>query len=342
VYNVPVRYTSVIFAALVLLAASAHGQWFEQSRAIMGTSIHVEIWHEDPAQAAELLNEVMDIMHGIDDAFSPYKPDSQLSVVNQHAGQNWVEISPQFLDLLTKSHHMSQLTGGAFDITYASVGRYYDYREGVRPTDDRVAQALLAIDYRYVELDGTARRVRFAHPDVYVDLGGIAKGYAVDLAIAHLLQAGVGQASVSAGGDSRIVGDRRGKPWTVGIRHPRKDDEMIALLPLEDTAVSTSGDYERFFEESGVRYHHILDPDTGESARSAMSTTILGPEATFTDALSTSVFVLGPDKGLALVNRLPGIDAIIIDEAGRMLFSDGLQELQAPDSSPENAASGRK
>ena len=105
-----------------------------------------------------------------------------------------------------------------------------------------------------------ASRVRFRHPGVYVDLGGIAKGYAVDRCIEIIRRAGLDQASVSAGGDSRILGDRRGQPWTVGMRDPRNEDRVVVLLPLEDTAVSTSGDYERYFEEDGVRYHHILDP----------------------------------------------------------------------------------
>ena len=168
--------------------------------------------------------------------------------------------------------------------------------------------------------------MRFAHPLVYIDLGGIAKGYAVDRCISIIRTAGIDQAAVAAGGDSRIIGDRRGQPWTVGVRDPRDDQSMAVLLPLVDTAVSTSGDYERFFVEDGVRYHHILDPRTGDSARQSWSVTILGPEATFTDALSTSVFVLGPERGLELVNRLNGIDAIIIDAQGQLLYSQDLAE----------------
>ena len=178
--------------------------------------------------------------------------------------------------------------------------------------------ALDAIDYRYIRIDWASGTVRFDHPGVYVDLGGIAKGHAVDRAIAILQARGITDAMVAAGGDSRIIGDRRGQPWTVGVKDPRKQDTMAVLLPLTDTAVSTSGDYERYFERDGVRYHHILNPATGESASAVQSVTILGPETTFTDALSTSVFVLGPAEGMELVNRLPGIDAIIIDGTGRV------------------------
>ena len=288
----------------------------------MGTRVQVEIAHTDEARARAIIEQVMAEMHRVDHAFSPYKDTSEISKVNREAGLGWVSISDEMLDLLTKSRQISELTEGAFDITYASIGRYYDYREGQAPDDETVAKAIQAIDYQHIELQGN--RVRFKHPAVYIDLGGIAKGHAVDRGYAILLANGITEGSVAAGGDSRILGDRLGKPWNVGVQHPRDPDKMAVLLPLIDTAVSTSGDYERYFERDGVRYHHILDPNTGRSAEGSWSVTILGPETTFTDGLSTSVFVLGPEKGMALVNRLPGIDAIIIDPEGKMTYSDEL------------------
>lgn len=290
----------------------------------MGTRVHVEIAHSDKSTAQDVIEQVMTEMHRVDHVFSPYKEQSEISKINREAGSGWVSISDEMLDLLTKSQQISELTNGAFDITYASIGRYYDYREGLAPDDETVTTAIHAIDYRHIELDGN--RVRFKHPAVYIDLGGIAKGHAVDRGYAILEANEIKQGSVAAGGDSRILGDRLGQPWNVGVQHPRNPDEMAVLLPLIDTAVSTSGDYERYFERDGVRYHHILDPTTGRSADGSWSVTILGPEATFTDGLSTSVFVLGPEKGMALVNRMPGIDAIIIDPSGRMTYSDDLTD----------------
>jgi thiamine biosynthesis lipoprotein len=316
-----------LFVVVMILAPFASAGWHERTEAVMGTRIHVEIFAEDDALAAPLLDQVVVEMHRIDHAFSPYKEDSELSRLNREAPRDWMAVSDEMMDLLTKSHQISDLSGGAFDVTYASVGRYYDYRKGEVPDSETLERAVQAINYRYVERDIERQWVRYSHPHVYVDLGGIAKGHAVDRAIAILEEGGVTQASVAAGGDSRIIGDRAGQPWTVGIQHPRKPGEVSALLPLADTAVSTSGDYERYFERDGVRYHHILDPATGRSADGAWSVTILGPEATFTDALSTSVFVLGPDKGLELINRMPGVDAIIIDPTGRLLFSDDLTDL---------------
>lgn len=310
----------------MLLSTAVRAEWFEATDAIMGTQIHAEIWHDDAAAARGLLEAVLAEMRRIDATYSPYIEDSELSRLNREAPKGWVDTTAEMIELLGKSAEVSRLTGGAFDVTYASVGRYYDYRKGERPDRAELEAGLEAINWEFVELDEPGGRVRFGHPAVYVDLGGIAKGYAVDRCIELLRKAGVTQASVAAGGDSRILGDRNGEPWTVGIRDPRREDAVAVLLPLVDTAVSTSGDYERFFEEDGVRYHHILDPRTGDSARQSWSVTILGPEATFTDALSTSVFVLGPDAGLALIDRLPGIDAIIIDASGELRYSADLAD----------------
>lgn len=311
----------------LLVCSSACATWHERTEAVMGTEVRVEFFLSDAQRARELMDAVIAEMHRIDHAFSPYKPDSELSQLNVRAPGGWVRASDEMLDLLRKSRRVSELSGGAFDVTYASVGRYYDYRKGQAPDEATLEAAIKAIDYRYVELDFERKQVRYTHPGVYVDLGGIAKGHAVDRAIELLRAGGVERASVAAGGDSRILGERDGKPWTVGIRHPRQPDAFSALLPLTDTAVSTSGDYERFFEKDGVRFHHILDPGTGRSATGAWSVTILGPEATLTDGLSTAVFVLGPAEGLALIDRLPGIDAIIIDPAGELMFSEGLTGL---------------
>ena len=324
-----------LLLAASLLPSLLWAEWHTDTQAMMGTRVHVEAFTTESALGARAVADVMAEMRRIDHAFSSYREDSELSRMNRLAAQDWVTVSDELMDLLVKARQISELSGGAFDVTYASAGRFYDYRKQIAPDDETLAAAVEAIDYRYVELDVTSSRVRYRHPRVYVALGGIAKGHAVDRAVAILVRAGITQASVSAGGDSRIIGDRNGEPWTVGIQHPRDPERMAAVLPLVDTAVSTSGDYERFFERDGLRYHHILDPATGRSAEGSWSVTVLGPEATLTDGLSTSLFVLGPKRGLALVDRLPGIDAIIIDPQGKLLFSSELQQLeQARDDEP--------
>jgi thiamine biosynthesis lipoprotein len=148
----------------------------------------------------------------------------------------------------------------------------------------------------------------------------------VDNATAILLRHGIRHAHVAAGGDSRVIGDKRGRPWTIGVRDPRKADGLVALLPLEDTAISTSGDYERFFEKDGVRHHHIVDPATGASPASVRSVTVLAADGLTCEALSKTVFVLGAERGMELVASMEGVDAIVVDAEGRLHFSSGLAD----------------
>jgi thiamine biosynthesis lipoprotein len=161
-------------------------------------------------------------------------------------------------------------------------------------------------------------------PGVRIDLGGIAKGHAVDRGIAVLQALGIDRAMVNAGGDTRIIGDRLGRPWVVGIRHPDDEYKVVLRIPLTDTAMSTSGDYERYFEEDGVRYHHILDPDEGQPAHGCRSVTIVAKQSVLADGLSTGVFVLGPQAGMALIEKLPDVEGVIVTSENAVIVSTGL------------------
>lgn len=308
-------------------------QWFEQEQAIMGTSVRVELWSEDPAQAQDAIAAVMAEMRHVDALMSPLKSDSELALINREADKNPVIISKELFQLIQRAQSVSDLTHGVFDISFASVGYLYDYRKGIHPSAAQIKKHLPAVNYRAIKLDNKTRSLFFSLPGMRIDLGGIAKGYAVDQAIHLLQQRGIRHALVSAGGDSQLLGDRRGRPWIIGIRNPRdtpkhslkeKARTSPVVLPLADIAISTSGDYERYFIRDGVRYHHIINTRTGRSARASESATVIGPDATMTDALSTSVFILGAEKGIALINRLPGFDAVVIDAKGRLFYSDGL------------------
>ncbi len=295
----------------------------------MGTLIRVEVWADTPNVGERAINDVMAEMRRIDQAMSPYKEDSELSRVNREAAKKPVVISEELLDLIGRAQKLSEQTHGAFDITFSSVGYLYDYRKGVKPSEEQIKKALPGINYRLITLDTKKRTIHFGQSGVRIDLGGIAKGYAVDRGIAILQRHGVQHGLVTAGGDSRVLGDRRGRPWIIGVRDPRRKDGVVARMPLVNEAISTSGDYERYFEADGVRYHHIINPKTGHSASGVWSATVIGPDATTTDGLSTSVFVLGPEQGIALVDKIGGIEAVIIDAQGKMLYSAGLRELGA-------------
>ncbi len=314
----------VLLLIILVSFPCAASEWLHEEAPIMGTLVTVELQASDASQGRELIAQVMAEMRRIDELMSPYKPDSELSHVNAAAADAPVSVSRELFALLGKARQYSDLTQGAFDITYASAGYLYDYRVGTRPAPEQLREAAQHINYRFVELDEQHSSVRFLHQGVRIDLGGIAKGYAVDRCIGILGKAGIHNALVSAGGDTRVIGRRSDHPWHVGIRDPRKRDGIVSVIPLEDSAISTSGDYERYFEQDGVRYHHILDPGSGDSARGLHSVSIIGAHATDTDALSTSVFVLGVEKGLALINSLPDTEAVVIDSSGRLHFSAGL------------------
>lgn len=316
--------------SLLLLAGVCQGEWHDDSQPIMGTEVSVNLWHEDAGAGREALAAVMAEMRRIDSLWNPEKTTSELYRVNAGAATAPVAISSELVAVVEKALYYSQLSGGAFDISFASVGRYYDYRAGIGPEQGQLVQALPAVDYRLIELDSEGQTLAFGHPAMQLDLGGIAKGYAVERALHILRKRGIGNAAVSAGGDTALLGNRRGRPWIVGIRNPRGSDEKdVALaLPLENLAFSTSGDYERFFinPASQERVHHILNPSTGKPSRGITSVSVMGPSAFDTDPLSTTVFVLGLEQGLALMDKLPGYDAVIIDSEGVVHYSSGLVE----------------
>lgn len=303
----------------------ASADWHKRDDAIMGTSIHVELWHDNAAQAERLIDAVMAEMRNVDQTMSPYIKTSELYRINELAATRPQVISQALFDLIKQSNAISELSGGVFDITYASVGYLYNYREHKKPSTSQIDALLPAINYRWIKLDDKARSIFFTHANVKIDLGGIAKGYAVDRSIELLQKAGVQHALVSAGGDTRMLGDRHGRPWMVGIRHPRKRDKNVVMLPLEDVAISTSGDYERYFDDNGTRYHHILSPKTGKSAHVVRSVSILGPRATMTDGLTKIIFINGVEKGMPVVESVEGYDAIVIDNDHRVHYSKGLQ-----------------
>ncbi|MCP5287296.1 MAG: FAD:protein FMN transferase [Burkholderiaceae bacterium] len=308
-----------------LLPRRSTGGWHQQGAAIMGTAIHVELWADRRGDAEAAIDAVMAEMHRIDATYSPHKPESELSRINRDAGRTAVPVSDETYALLARAQAFAELSVGAFDISYAAVGRLYDYRRGIAPDDITLARARTLVGWRGIELDPTARSVRFARDGMCIDLGGFAKGHAVDGATAHLKALGIRHAYVSAGGDSRVIGDRRGRPWSVAVRDPRRADAVAALLPLEDCAVSTSGDYERFFERAGVRHHHLIDPATGRSPTALRSVTVIADDGLTAEALSKTLFVGGLEHGMAVLTQVPGADAVVIDAQGRLHFSPGLQ-----------------
>ena len=315
---------------VTLLPCQSSAEWFHDARPMMGTEVSVYFWHDDPEAGQLAIDAVFMEAERINQLMSTYIEESTISDINRRASSEAVESGDELFDLIRRSLDVSVLTRGAFDITYESVGQHYDFRRRMRPDDKTVQNEKELIDFRFVELDSAKGTVRFLKDGVRINLGGIAKGYVVERGVDILRLRGAANGIVTAGGDSRLLGDRRGRPWVIGIRDPREDGKVAISLPLEDEAISTSGDYERFFDEDGVRYHHIIEPSTGEPAGEVHSATVFGPDAVMTDALSTSVFVLGVDEGLRLIAPLPDYESVVIDSAGQIYYSDGLQAPKSP------------
>ena len=319
-------------ALLGLLSGCAPvcAEWMGDTRPLMGTEVRVYLWSDDESSGQRAVEAVFDEVQRINGLMSTYIDDSEISMVNREAAEKAVVIGAELFQLIQRSLDISVLTLGAFDITYDSVGQHYDFRTGQRPDADTLEAAREYIDFNYVLLDKGADSIAFLKQGVRINLGGIAKGYVVERGIEILRSRDIQHAIVTAGGDSRLLGDRRGRPWMVGIRDPRNEGEVVISLPLADEAISTSGDYERFFIEDGTRYHHIIEPSSGEPASSVRSATVFGPDAVMTDALSTSVFVMGVDNGLTLIGTLPDYEGIVIDTAGQVFYSDGLMPPTPP------------
>ena len=302
--------------------STAPAGWHEREEAIMGTRVAVQAW-ADPSTARTAIDAVMADMRRTDELMSTYKPWSQLSQVNAHAFERPVQVDPDIIDVVSTAIEYSRLGGGAFDITYASVGYLYDYRRQLHPTEAQIEANLASVDYRALQVDAVACTIRFLRPGMRIDLGGIAKGWAVDRGVGILRRYGIEHGMVNAGGDTAFLGNRRGKPWVVGVQDPRNPDRVVVRIPLEDEAISTSGDYERYFEADGVRYHHILVPGTGKSPDAVHSVTVVGANATRTDGLTKTVFIMGAERGLEFIHRLGDVEAVIVDNAGRVFCSDG-------------------
>jgi len=303
----------------------ARAEWYSDAQQKMGTRVEIHLWADSEAAARPLLAAGMAEFDRIESWMSTYRPDSEISGVNRLAAGEAVVVSAELFGIVQRSLEVSALSGGAFDITFDSVGQLYDFRAGVRPDAAALSKNLPAIDYRHVLLDPQASTIRFTRQGTRINLGGIGKGYSCEVVAAMLRKAGVRSGRVNAGGDTRLIGDREGEPWVVGIRDPDAADRWVTRLALDNEAISTAGDYERFFDDQGVRYHHIINPKTGDSARGVRSVTVIGPDATLTDGLDNAVFILGPERGLALIDATPGYGAIVIDAEHNVRLSKALQ-----------------
>jgi FAD:protein FMN transferase len=333
--------TSVRVIALVLPMAlggacggspgAAASRVVQRAGTAMGSELRLTAYTDDEAAAQRAFDAVFSEFERLDALLSVWRPGSDVLRVNAAAGDRPVPVSLDTRAVLRAARQVSDWTGGKFDVTFGPLAEVWKFdaqdQDNSIPDDAHIGSRLPLIDYRRVEIDEEAGTVFLTRKGMRIHLGGIGKGYAVERAAAILRQAGIRDFMIQAGGDLYAGGFKEGKPWRLGINDPRGPaGRLFAAVDLSDGTFSTSGDYARFFIKGGIRYHHLLDPATGLPARGCRSVTIVADSPTQADALSTGVFILGPADGMALVERLPGVEAVIVTATNEVLVSSGLRE----------------
>ena len=293
----------------------------KQTEMIMGTLVEITVI---PANE-KAIREAFEALKKVDALMSTYKEDSETSILNR---EGKAQVSEETLEVIEDAIKFSNLTDGAFDITCRPLINLWKKakKEEKVPTEEEMEEAISLVGYQRIILEGN--QIRLEKEGMQIDLGGIAKGYAVDKAIEALKKNSIKRALVNAGGDLYALGtDPQGEKWQIGVQDPREEDKIIDIIKVKDKAVATSGDYRRYFTLEGKRFSHIVNPKTGLTVQDVpMSVTIIGPDATTTDALSTGVFVLGPEEGMKLIESLPEVEGMIISEGMNKLTSEGWEE----------------
>lgn len=293
----------------------------KRSRILLGTVVEVQVRETDRKKAETSIESAFDEIKKIDDLFSTYNEDSPVWKLN-HNQDTIITVDPEIFSLMVLSDSVYNLTDGSFDISLNKLLTTwgFDGDDPSLPADDKISSALLNSGWDNIELleDNSFKRLEGTE----LNFGAIAKGYAVDKAIDVLIKLGINSALVNAGGEIKTVGN----DWVIGIQHPRNQNQIIEKVNPGEMSVATSGDYEKYFELNGKRYHHILNPKTGYPADNLISVTVLNKSCTIADALATAVFVLGQSEGLRVIESLPGTEAMIIDNQMNKIYSSGFEK----------------
>jgi len=326
------RISSLIILLLLTTAFSCSTRKetvFKKTMPIMDTIVSITVVADSRDAAEKAMDKTFPEISRFGDLINFYSDNSELAEINRNAGIHAVKVSPETLDVIGKAVFAADKSGGAFDPTLGPIVKLWDFLKKNRPTEIEIANTLPLVNYKDILIDRTDSTVFLKRKGMMIDLGGIAKGYAADLAVESLKKEGILSGLVSIAGDIRTFGMKPDKsPWTIGIKNPRQTgekDELVAKIRLSDRAISTSGDYERYFIAEDKRYHHLLDPKTGMPASGCRSVSIVTDKAANTDAFSTAVFILGPDKGMKLAEEM-GMDAMIIDSSGTIHMTSSIKD----------------
>lgn len=329
-------------AALGLLAAASaacrgsardeagRARVVERAGVAMGSELRLTAWTTDEAVARAASSAVFAEFERLEARMSTWRPGSDVLRINAAAGDRPVPVAADVRDVLRLARQVSEWTEGTFDVTFGALTDVWKFdhdQDNTIPAPEAIRARLPLIDYRQIDIDDRAGTVFLRRKGMKIHLGGIGKGYAVEHAMHILRRAGLRDFMIQAGGDLYVGGHKDGRLWRLGINDPRgPEGTSFATVDLTDSTFSTSGDYARFFMKDGVRYHHILNLVTGQPARLCRSVTIAAESPALADAVAKGVFILGPEKGMALVERIPRLEAVIVTAKNEVLVSSGLKD----------------
>jgi thiamine biosynthesis lipoprotein len=339
VVNVRVYFLFGLIAA-GCSTAPAEPRLVERSRMAMGSQLRVAVWTSDEPAAVAAIEHLFREFDRLESLLSVWKDTSDVVRLNKAAGMVPVALNADTINVLEAAQDASELTRGKFDITFGALADIWKFdhdQDNTVPDRTAIEKRLPLVDYRAVQVNAAKGMAFITRPGVRVHLGGIGKGYAVDRAVDLLRAANLRDFLIQAGGDIYAAGTNNGTPWKLGLADPRGDHSAFAALEVRDGTFSTSGDYERFFVKDGVRYHHLIDPDFGEPARGCRSVTIVTNRAVTADVLSTGVFIMGPEAGMALIEKLPDVEGVIVTASNEVLISSGLKGRLAVIAKPTDA-----
>jgi thiamine biosynthesis lipoprotein len=319
--------TLFLWMAIALNACDGAGdQPTRRTQFIMGTLVEITVSHSDPELVQTVTTQAFDEMQRIEQLMSTYIPDSEISRINRAAGKDAIPVSREVEEVIREGIYWSEQSGGAFDITIEPLVQLWDFdgEKEIIPGNNTIRKTASLVNYRNIEIkDHTVRLMRRG---MAINVGGLAKGYAVDRAIS-ILRSKVPNGIVNAGGDLFAFGQKsKQNPWTIGLQHPRKPQDLLAAFAVKNQAVATSGDYQRYFIKDGIRYHHIFDPQTGRPARLMISATLITTEVMDADALATAVFVMGPDKAIEWVDSMENVEGMLVLEDGSIRYSKNFRK----------------
>lgn len=342
IYGKPINHIlSLVFLSLCALSLSScaeQDKTYKESRTVMDTFTTITVTSSSKEKAEEAVDAGFAEIEKLDKFLNNFEPDSEISTISKFSGIKPVNVSRETLDLMHKTMNISEITNGAFDPTIASVGKLWKFSgrpaDPSMPSKDEIENALKLVDYRKIKIESAISEIYLKEKGMEIDLGGIAKGYAADKAIEAIKAKGIKSALVAIAGDIRGFGlNASGKPWKVGIQNPRPEnpnsekpwEDIFATLNLKESAVSTAGDYQRFFIKEGKRYHHIIDPATGYPSESGLiSVSVIAPEGYVADGIDTAILILGLEKGMKLLES-KGLDGILVDSEKKVFTTKNLK-----------------